>query len=572
MVRFRDVAKRLLPSLLLLFCAASACWAADALILIRHDRAGPNLPTADFLHPDWLLWPAVQLPNSENGLLSIETDLDWEGQPEDLAFGSVGRQTWQSLNRDSLKARGYLEARRSYLRGDEPRLVSSPGGVVSPESLLLCQGNLPTIQASSSVPKKSAWLVYEALDWDGAASISRKCGGRALVVEYPPQPGTLWTRFWRFGNGWPDSASSPVESDLRVPGLVRMRSAYRLLRHPEQFSWAANPISTWGGANRWLRHDFRTSPWIGAGLFLVAFLVGALGLYAVANERTDPFVRFLIFGVLVFPASDELAMNVAFRVGLTSWPVLLVVCELGLLGIAAAVAVLVQRWRPEVPSSIGVFLVGAIVTTMLSPVWSDFSPSLRWPATAVSPELCAAWIGYLSGLWSIVSRWGKVYLAVGGAMALACIAISVQRDGAPRVALAVIPWAAGLGLCRGVFLVALICYPPSLAALAQGFVWEPYYLIPNLRETGGVNGAEWVRFGLSPGLLATIFATGTVALFSDRFVAYRLRSRLTENPRSAVVLSAATGMAALGVLNPVLLSGAVFLASGGALCVVAEAI
>jgi hypothetical protein len=81
-----------------------------------------------------------------------------------------------------------------------------------------------------------------------------------------------------------------------------------------------------------------------------------------------------------------------------------------------------------------------------------------------------------------------------------------------------------------------------------------------------------VRFGVSPGFLATALCLGTFALLSDRFVWYRVRHSLTEDPRRAAVLWSSAGLASFAILNPGLLAGALVLAIGGGLTLVAEMI
>jgi hypothetical protein len=552
--------------------------ASDALILIRHDRAGPNLPSQDFKHPNWILWPAVQLPGSDNGLLSIGTGQDWEGQPADLEFQSVGPREWKSINWDSLNQRGYFATRQSFLNADEPQLLASPRGTVDSTSLLVSLGNNPTTKAIDfkSANASQGWLVYDARSWDEVAYLSHQIGGRALVIEYPPSQGTLWTRFWEFGAGWPSADLSPQDPNLKVPGLVPISRVHDLLRHPDTLRWIGNHVTVWGGPNRWLARGVDVSPLVSALLLTAAFITGALGLLAIRQERKDSLVRVALFAVLLFPAADELAMNVAYGTGLSGWPALLLASELILVGAAVGISSMIRFKAPDASWSIGVFAMGALVTTFLNPIWSDFSPSLRWPPESISPELIGAWTGYLAGLFGVMDGLSVAWRRTSFIVLVALLAPSIlgmawwaglRNLGAIFPAVA---WLAGVGLCRGWFLPALavLCLP--FKALSFGLTWQPYHLIPSIADKDGLNTADWVRFLLSPSFLISVFATLGTLLLADRFVWYRLKHALAAEPRMTAPLWSGAALTAMGVGNPELLPGALVLCVGGGLSLISE--
>ncbi len=560
---------------------AFACGhAAEALILIRHDRAGPNLRADAYIHPEWLLWPREAESGSENGLLSIGTALDCLGERADLSFASAGPMVWRSLNYRSLLRRGYIEHKIAYLGGDRLTLVANPRQAVGQEALLLGLGLGPLVRAlpyKAHLPPKGL-IVYEALGWNDARAIASRSGGRALAIEFPPEPGTRWTRFWRFGSGWPEEDVVPEVPALRVPGLIPIGSSLELPREPGRFRWVPDRSRTWGGPNRWLDRAAKVSPIVSVALYGFAVLAGLIGVIRTANEQRSVLDRVMVRAALLSIAADVLAGNLALLTGLDAWLALFIGAELGLLGLSAAISAVLRLRFPRIHPLFGICLVGSVVLTLCQPVWSDFSNAFRWPIRSVSPEAAAAWVGYVAGALAFVGASGaagRMFRRIAGLalLGISCLSNPWWTNGeVSNLALAAIPLAASEGFCQWPFLATLALWPPSLARLLGGVIWSPEGLIRRAPDAGAFNTADWVRFLVSPALLATMMLVAAVGLFGTNFVAHRFRMLIREDPRRTSILWSAAAMAAYGLLQPAMLTGALILALAGALAILHDSV
>ena len=560
------------------FLACSA-FGSEAIILLRHDRAGPNLPTQDFIHPDWMLWPAEDRPGSENGLLSILSGSDWQGQSEDLQFEPVARDLWRSSNFESLVRRGYMQEVQRKLGSAKPILLANPRSAVGREELLFGVGTASPDLKTRPYDERTRYgglVIYEALSWHDAAQVARSSGDRALVIEYPPLPGTNWSRFWRYGKSWPAESLDPVLPGIEVPGLCPLREALDLLRTPNNFRWVTNTTSRWGGPNRWLIHGETESPIVMGVCFGSAALAVLAGLLFIGSEHRSVAVRALCQAVLLFPAADLLAGNVSASVGLSSWAVFLPFFELVLLGSALLVTTTVRSRAPEVNFLFGVCLVGAGVSTVCLPLWSDFSNVFRWPVDLVSPEMAAAWIGYLTGLFAFARDLHPKSIWIGRALTLALVVWTAAGDpwwvnGTTSFAiLPVVPMVAAEGLLGKPFIFYTALLPTSLWGLRRGFAWEPYRVLTTSADIGAFNSAEWARFLVSPGFIATLFVGGVLLVLASGFASHQMKLVVRTDARRVAPLWAAIGLTALGILHPEMLYGALVLGIGGVLVVVHE--
>lgn len=564
-------------------CMLASCLvlASEAIVLLRHDRAGPNLPLQDFVHSDWVLWPSEYPPGTENGLLSILSGHDWVGQEQDLEFKSVGPHRWISLSYRSLANRGYLSEVERRLAGERLTLIENPRGAVGREELLL--GLTARSATVSAVPfgrltRVVGLLVYEALSWDDAAQLARHVSGRTLVIEYPPDSGTRWTRFWRFGRGWPPTDLVPTDRELGVPGLIPLREALDLLHDADRFQWVRDSSLTWGGPNRWLVHGSTDSPVVRVVLFCVAVIATVGGFLYVGIERRSVLVRVLCQGVLIFPAADCLAGSMAMGLGQSNWTLLLIFTELGLLGAGHLIALVFQARWPAVNGLIGLCLVGAAIMTASQPVWSDFSNVFARSPTGVPVEMVGAWVGYLAGTLAFTRRLGPRWAWFGRLATIALIvwtSISapwwVDRTASYAI-LPVVPFAAAEGFIHRPFLAFAALLPTSLYGLRHGIVWTPGHLIRTARDLDAFNGFEWLRFLISP-LFIGAFAVALLAIVETTgFAAHKVRLMLRSNEPLAAPLWSALALFALGLLNPEMLFASLFLAIGSLVAIVHEAL
>jgi hypothetical protein len=509
------------------------------------------------------------------------TGRDWLGHPEDLEFRSIGSLSWTASNYRSLLRRGYLASLEANLKGDVPVLLANPRGAVGREELLLgLRGRSPIVSAVSfgHLDHARGLTVYEALAWDDASEVARAGHGRSLVIEYPPDPGTRWTRFWRFGDGWPDESLAPVAVGLGVPGLVPMSKALDLLRTPDQFTWVPDSAETWGGANRWLDRGATGSPIVSAFLFCAAVVSLFGGLLYLGVERRNVVVRLLCQAVIVGPAADCLAGNVARLIGGADWPIQVVCSELLLLAVSFPITFLGRRRNPDLTGLFGPCLVGGIVLTASQPLWSDLSDVFRLPVTRVPPEMVGAWIGYLTASFALIASLDRRGVWFGRIATVALLLWSSFWEpwwvnGVTSYALLpIVPMVAAEGALSVPFLIYCALVPTSLAGLQKGIAWAPNGLLLNGRDAGDFNAFGWVRFLASPMFLASCVLGLFSMVEASGFAAHKLRTVMRSNPKISATLHASSALFAIGVFNPEMLFGALTLAIGGLLLLVYESL
>jgi hypothetical protein len=564
----------------LLILATVAARGADALILIRRDRAGPNLRMGAYIHPEWMLWPSAGAGGSADGLLSILSGKDWQGSEGDLQFSSGRQRTWRSLNWSELNKRGYCGEQALFV-GEPVCLIADPRGSVGQAGLILgTTGRGPTVRARAFADQtpEGQLIVYEALAWDDARRLASRCGGRSLALEYPPAPGTSWSRFWRLGAGWPQSGSVPVVPDLNVEGLIPVRDALTLLRSPDRFNWVTDSSKRWGGANRWLARAQAASPAVGATIYALAVLAALVGLVRMANEQSSFLDRSMVGAVFMAVPADVVAGNLCRLIGLQWWTAALAASFLMLVAASSLTGAVIRVRHPNAHRLWGTWIVAALALSVLDPTWSDFSPVFRLPVRDLSPEIAAVWVGCITCALAFATDFGKrwIWIRRGAACCLSvssCLWNPWWVAGNPSyVAASLVPLASAEGVCHGLFLVTLLFLPPSIVPLSYGLSWKPGGLILMASDETAFNTAAWADAVTSWGFMLFALLAGAAGLFGSGFVAYRIRRVVREDPRRSCLLWASLALLALGILNPVWLSASWMVAIGGVLLLQHDAV
>jgi hypothetical protein len=557
--------------LLLLLCLATLGMAQGnpTLVLIQPFRAGPDVDIHMYVHPQWIQWPAPATEAGLNRLHSLVTGMDWQSRDTDFTIAAAG-DGFRVRNYEVLKSRGHFEARRRTLGGTGTALVASGEGSASPASIVLAveEGSpvVGSVTAAGLWPKGEL-LVFEARSWNEIVELTRSTQGRTLVLEFPPLAGQSWSRFWRFGQGWPEGI--PVDPDSNVPGLCPARSAAKLLLDPKAFRWQKDDTGEWGGANRWFEHVQQTGKVVLGLLVALAAAIFVYGVYLMTTERRQRLTSLLVQGALVVPAALVLGGNGTRLFGIGGWFVW-VGMAVGWLGITAILLGIAQRrLLPRAHPLLAVAAVSFASLSLADPTWSILSPHFGESGQSLSPLVLVAWFGSLVLLLASLrdARLGSEWAV--RAVAAACLGWGLLARpwwGGQNSAFLVLPllaWLVAEGRIRPWMLLGVGFLTPSVLQVARnGLTWAPNGLHPNFASAEAFDLSQYARFFLSPFLLVMIAVTGLVSLFGDRFFVHQCRRMLAQDPRRRALWAAGAGMFVLGLLNPAALEAAVFLAVG----------
>ncbi|HEY0867545.1 MAG TPA: hypothetical protein VGE01_09205 [Fimbriimonas sp.] len=515
--------------------------AADILILLDIDRAGPAVDPFAYYHGGWILWP----PSVESGVnrtLALGSGANLLGQATDLPIRN--EDGWRSLARESLARRGYFEARDRTLGGIQPEAVLSPEGYLSASAALIALS--ASDEAVRPLPlgpgiEDRRLLVAAAREWDEVRRFADTAGGRALVLEFPPPAKDDWSRYWLFGSGWPEG-KLPVDTDLGVPGLVEARDALRLTTEPALFDWQETNIESWGGANRWLAHVRFLGTF---GLVLLAVLALGSVLWALrlmAVETRHPAAAMAILVSLLLPATILLQGNLSYRLGLAGWPLWLALS----LGVLLALAAIAAKAAP-LSALQAVCGVGWVAALLADPTWSWFSSAFGWPQLAAAERAPWAAFAPFAVLASVAERKGRWGLSLVFAAVLWEVSASGVAVGA-ALALSVVfePWFRA-------WYVATAALPAVAVVALKGYGWAPTGLLQTWKADPAINAAEYARFALSPPFVAAALLAALVALFADRFLIHQFRTLLRSDPARQGPFLAALGLFLLGIGWPEML-------------------
>lgn len=524
-----------------------------ALILIPHASAGPNLPSADYLHGEWIRWPENQGEGRFNRLLSLVTGVDLQGEVADGNFRAAG-EGWLSTHASRLAERGYFTAREAYLGSLKAYVLLNSRGTVGAEMRLLGleDPKKAVVPRPYDAPLPAEGLVlYEAKDWDHAIGLTKRVE-RSLIVEFPPDGQDGWSRYWLYGD-WPKGMATAA--DVGVPGLVRAREAVSLLIRPTAFEWLPSNVGRWGGANRWLEYGRDVSPVVLCAWFCIAVLVVAWAVAQVMNEDRGPFVSELLVGLALSPAAIVFAGAMARAGGLEAWPVWLTLASLVLYGLSLLVGWGARRWWPDAHPLWPACLLGVVVFSLFDPIWSDLSSRFGHFDVDVSGVAVGAGVAHLTG--AIAFAPGRGF---GRALGLAALLWGLTArpwwvDGhSAFLILPAVALAASEGLLRPAALLLFVFLPTGIwRVVRDGAAWNPLGLLANAGQARALNFWQHFAFGISEGWIGTFCLVALGLLLGTRFLAYRLHKLLHLDPRLRAFPWMLASVAALGLTEPLML-------------------
>lgn len=559
----------------LLLCSLG--YSADILILVHQREAGPIVPTSDYEHPTWVLWPHSSLPSQGNRLLSLPSGVDWQTQEADEKFEGL---TNSNVNR-WLK-RGWEKAVKSNL--GEPKLFALAPESGEPSHWVL-QAAMASPTQIQTIRMRDAWptdalIVAEARGrnpWDDVARFVHKAGGRALVVEVPDSSSTMWTRFWLQGKGWPEG--KPVLNNTRITGLIPARNLMALLAEPAKAAWSAERAVP---PDRWLGFGHSVAPVVLVFLAVTAIYILGLGIYCSLREQFSRVSLVLVRGLVAGPAALLLGGELTARVGPQGWAA----CH-----VLAFIAIVVPAWlinrtiawrKREFHPLWGEFAFGAVVCGASDPVWSMFSNILGPHRAPTSPEAFGALSAYLVGTMVLTppklpSRIAAALLVIAGVVltklsgwldgiSVAGVVlglvlgflISVSPKNPTKTRLPLYPIGLGIGL-----LCAL--WKPGLAYAPQGLVYT-------FAQFGKFNCAEQIAFLLSPTFISFCLVCIVAAIIGDNFLGHQARRAMAFSPMPKAFFPVALCFLVAGVFIPLYLYAFLATALAGVVAVLFDAI
>ncbi len=577
----------------LLLCMGVWAQAADILILVHEEEVSSAIPLDGYVHPTWILWPkAVNLLQS-NRLFSLASGVDWQtGFLDDVFVVYAGQARNTSV--EKWRRRGFFDAAQRNIRRQAYAIApmvppSESGNPVRdgpiPEEFRPSKELLKmALHRPDAVPilgRKDPWpedalIVAEARGqnpWDEVAFLVDKAGGRALVVEYPSESATMWSRFWLQGRGWQEGA--PVVPSTRIPGLIPARNLLALLDDPTTASWSNENASP---PNRWLVFGHESAPVALVFLTVAAVYVMGLGIYCVLREQYSRIALGLIRLLITGPAALLLGGQLASLFGLNLWMTWHVVA-LGLVGVASwIVDYAVSRWGKDFHPLWGEFAVGALVCAACDPVWSMFSNVLGPHRAPTSPEAFGALAGYLfgsvalapvrairlTGVW--IALWAGVFIARPQWLLGFSITASLVWGLTVGSCFFPLGWRRPLVL-PAVLVASLICalYKPGLAYMPQGLAYS-------YAQVGKFNCAEQIAFLLSPTFISFCILAIIAGIVGDNFLGHQARRAMAFSPLPKAFFWAGLCFLAAGVFVPLYLHAFLATAIAGAVAVLFDAI
>jgi len=545
-----------LTALLLLLLAFVAARASDVLVLIDPADAGPRVPTSDYMHPLWMLWPHE---SGKNQLMSLPSGMDWRAQLGDDFFDETGH----ALAAPSLTRRGYFQAVHQYLRYQTVAALPDRHGNYAPSTLQAAL-TAPQVQLAQTQASLQVTTVSGPHAWDDMADIARHSGGKVMVVELPTKDGVPWSRIWLKGDGWPDGL--PILPSTRIPGLIPAREALNFFADPSRVEWEPNEVYRWGGANRWLEYGHFTVPVFLVFVGVVAIYIAGCAVYCIVREERGRIALFLLRALVLGPAILILGGRFAAHTMVNGWPQWLLagaVCT----GLAAyATNLLAARYLKTAHPLFGEMWIGFCVCALVDPVWSVFSQTLGFHQVPISPEAFASLCTYAVA-WIAFSRQDPnldlKQVAQWAVMAAPFVLI------APIAAVAI---GAVTGLKKHLPLLtgALLLTQGILGK--HGLTYAANDLYASLKEKQAVNLADHVAFVSSPAFIGFALFVLIVWIAGDRFLTHQIRRSLTFNRQPIALAKAAAVFLPLGIVEPPYLYAALACAMAAATCTLFDAV
>jgi hypothetical protein len=574
-----------------------------ALVLIKTSNTGP--PVDPNLDPrvDTVVWPPSLTLCGSNRLLSLMTGLDWKGDDYDLSFSPNDegappeRQSFEARNFAALSGRGYFTARERYLGRLNVSAVSRPQGppASSPVSLLLAldQGNHIRPVPFGKFGGRAGLLVFEAESWEEQNEVSAGVQGRTLVLELPEahaingpyvNPEEVIGHVYFRGLGWP--RGYPVDPSTGIPGLIRARSAVKLLLQPESFEWVSQPASH-DTPTLWFAHVRAMTPILLFTFSLVIVYVLGSAVYCIIVEHRGRLAAWVMTGIALAPA-DLLLSGWLDRVfGIEPWFGFFVVTATILGSLAAVLQQFFTRAFPEAHRLLGVAVVGLGASLLGDPNWSAFSSVFTASGNRTSPEAIGAATAYLCAVVAFAqptkperslagapAQWFARAVALGVALLVALGSVWLSGDDWTYRTFPLLAWLIGERLFAPPLLLgwALLPHGPnpyggSSDVWRHGVVSAPFGCVPTLDGAKALNLSRYLDFLLNPGAMLFGLTAGTVLVLTDRFFVRQLRLLFFQDGRIAALPWLTAALAAAGALNPVILPAAVIAGFGAILSV-----
>lgn len=564
-----------LVGLFLLFCTFA--FPADILILVHEKEAGPIVPSTDYEHFTWVLWPQSSRYTQGNRLFSMPSGVDWQTKADDETFSAqsnTNAATWQK--------RGWNKAVKRNLKEREVFAIPGESGEASPwvlQAAMVSPTQVRVLRPQDAWPTQ-ALIVAEARGrnpWDQVAQLVQKAKGKALIVEVPDSPQTMWSRFWIQGKGWPEGI--PTISSVRVSGLLPSRNLMALLAYPTEANWQEDQTVP---PDRWLGFGHQIAPVALVFLAVTAVYILGLGIYCALKEQYSRVTLYLIRCLVAGPAVLLLGGQLtAFSLPSTwlTWHIL----AFSAVTIPAWVIDRLLLWRKKDFHPLwGEFMVGAIVCGACDPVWSMFTNVLGPHRAPTSPEAFGALAAYLVGTmvlapYALKARIGVFLTVVGSVLATK---LSGWLDGLSFAAIV-------LGLVLG-FLVnvsptdptktRLPLYPIGLGAglicalWKPGLAYAPQGLVYTFAQFGKFNCAEQVAFLLSPTFISFCLVCVIAAIVGDNFLGHQARRAMSFSPKPKAFFPVALCFLVAGVFIPLYLHAFLATVLVGSVAVLFDAI
>lgn len=561
----------------LLLLIAAIARSADIVILVHQSEAGPIVPQTDYEHPTWVLWPHSSLPSQGNRLLSLPSGVDWQTREADEKFeGLVNSQVNNWLKR------GWEKAVKSNL--GEPELfaiVPEPG---EPSAWVLLAAMASPTQIKTLGPKDSwpaeALIVAEARGrnpWDRVAELVKKAGGRALILEVPENPQTMWSRFWLQGKGWPEG--TPIGKSTRINGLLPARDLMALVQDPTKAKWNLEPAVP---PNRWLGFGHDVSPVALVFLGVTAIYILGLGIYFALREQSSRVALILIRAMVAGPAVLLLGgqlTSLSLPSSWLTWHIL----ALGIMIIAASIINRILAWRKlNFHPLWGEFATGALICGACDPVWSMFTNVLGPHRAPTSPEAFGALAAYFVGMM-VLSPPKVAFRVPALVLIIGAVALTKTSGWLNGLSLSAVVLGQALGFLVNVppenpSKTRLPLYPIGLAvglicALWQpGLAYAPQGLVYTFAQFGKFNCAEQIAFLLSPTFISFCLVCIIAAIVGDNFLGHQARRAMAFSPMPKAFFPVALCFLVAGVFVPLYLHAFLAAALAGAVAVLFDAI
>lgn len=529
---------------------------SNSIILIPHDAVSRAISPDAYNHDLWINWPIASNPNGSNRLLSLVTGLDWNAPSADLAFTEESPGHFVSNNFASLNHRGISSARRAYLGETSTVVLRDPMAFTSANSLLLGFSGTRIVHSSafnSPIPPGSL-AIYSAQTWDDAEDVARRCTGRALIVEYPPEPGEEVSAAWLQG-----IKGVPVSKLTRVPGLVPAVEALSLLIRPERFQWRTSDDAE--SPQKWMAAITTAKPIVLGVVIALTALAALAALWSIAAEKGNKFTRVGLALALGLMPSILVSGNAALFTGLRAWDALPFLAFFGLVMVFVPVHCLLRIiWPGSHPLfPLALFITAIVLTadplrTVLSPAFAARSQPISPIATGVLIAGLTASIAFSlgGGFWcrliavipafvllfagNFAHPWWSTYPGTGIGAILAVIA--------------------GAGAMQIYFLPIFALWPFLINPWNGRLAWDVGGLLTRASDVHAINAAGHAEFLLSPAWLSLLAAVLLSVLFGTRYLRHQIRRALLAKAESRALFWAALGTSAMGLREPLFLTSA----------------